>query len=287
MCFVPPYPSNHLCRRHFWRFLDDEGETEHHNRPAEQPRHLTWREAADLNEDTEPRARYNTFVVVCAAPSEPAFEAQMILQRYLPPPPTLEEKAAVKARALRKRSRPSSAAGVEQPDKRSFLALCTGTGSLPGMLALRGYSGEMVDDGKCVSVQDGALWPRNWWHLTRPHGASQFDGVEILSRELRLLGVGQGGESARRVELTRADTRELQVSDKPVAVARPHVQKSPLAHCPRSPVLLRWLGPAAGLLPCLAGPFAKRRSRSTRAALPAARCLLGRTSAERITPSSA
>ena len=120
------------------------------------------------------------------------------------------------------------------------------------MLALRSYSGEMVDDGKCVSAQDGALWPRNWWHLTRPDGASPSDGLEILSRELRQLGVGEGGESARRVELTRAYTAELQVSDQPVAVARPRVQKSPLALCPRSPVLLRWLGSVAGLLPCLA-----------------------------------
>eukprot|EP00964_Phaeocystis_antarctica_P145648 scaffold111757_cov62-Phaeocystis_antarctica.AAC.1 len=110
----------------------------------------------------------------------------------------------------------------------------------------------MVDDGKCVSAQDGALWPRNWWHLTRPDGASPSDGLEILSRELRQLGVGERGESARRVELTRAYTAELQVSDKPVAVARPRVQKSPPALCPRSPVLLRWLGSAAGLLPCLA-----------------------------------
>ena len=286
MCFVPPYPSNHLRRRHFWRFLDDEAGKEHHNRPAEPPRHVTWRVAADLNEDTEHKLLYNSWFVVCAAPSEPAFEAQMILQRYLPPPMTLHE---AEARALKKRPRPrpSSAAGVEQPGKRSFLALCTGTGILPGMLALRGYSGEMIDDGKCVSAQDGALWPRNWWHRERPVGASPFDGLEILSRELRLRGVGQGGESPRRVELTRADTAELQVEDQPVAVARLHVQKLPLALYPRSPVLLRWLGPAAGLLPWLAGPFAKRRSRSTRAALPAARCLLGRTSAERITPSSA
>ena len=231
MCFVPPYPSNHLRRRHFWRFLDDEAGKEHHNRPAEPPRHVTWRVAADLNEDTEHKPLYNSWFVVCAAPSEPAFEAQMILQRYLPPPLTLEEKAAaVEAQALRKRSRPSSrpssAAGVEQPDTRRFLALCPGTGILPGFLALRGYSGEMID-----SAKDAALFWRNWWHLKRPDDALQSDGLERLSADLRQQGVGQGGSSGR-VELRRLDTDKLQVNPNPVDLVSPRVQKSPLALCP-------------------------------------------------------
>ena len=229
-----------------WRFLDAEAGKEHNNRAAEQPRHLTWREAADLNEDREHKERYNSWFVVCAAPSEPAFEAQMRLQRYLPPPLTLGEKAAVEARALRKRqresSRPSSVAGVEQPDARSFLALCTGTGILPGMLALRGYSGEMVD-----SAKDGALFWRNWWHLNRPADALQSDGLERLSADLRQQGVGESGSSGR-VELRQLDTAELQVNPNPVDLVSPRVQKLPLAlgFCSA------WLGPTAGLLPHLA-----------------------------------
>ena len=233
-----------LERRHWWRFLDAEAGEEHNNRPAEQPRHLTWREAADLNEDTEHKERYNSWFVVCAAPSEPAFEAQMRLQRYLPPPLTLGEKAAGEARAQRKRqrqsSRPSSAAGVEQPDARSFLALCTGTGILPGMLALRGYSGEMVD-----SAKDGALFWRNWWHLKRPADALQSDGLERLSADLRQQGVGEGGSSGR-VELRQLDTRELQVNPNPVDLVSPHVQKSPLALCSISGFAPLGLAPRQG-----------------------------------------
>ena len=100
----------------------------------------------------EDERKYNSFFVVGAAPSEPAFEAQVRLQRYLPRPLTPEERAAAEARkkGSRQCSRPGSAAGVEQRDARklSYRALCVGTGILPGKLTQLGYTGEMVDDGK-------------------------------------------------------------------------------------------------------------------------------------------
>ena len=208
------------------------------------------------------RGKYNSFFVVGAAPSEQAFEAQVRLQRFLPRPLTQEERAAAEARKKgpRQRSRPSSAAGVEQRDARrelSFLALCVGTGILQGYLAKLGYTGEMVDDGKCASPQHGALYPRNWWHRERPLDADPFDGLELLSRELHLKGVGQDGGSARRVELKQLDTAELPIEGrKRVDVARPTRAKSrhhlpycyhhhlPSAHARR--LLLCWLGSVAG-----------------------------------------
>lgn len=266
VCCVLFHPSHHPRCRHYWRFLDDEPGKKHHHRPAEPPRHLTWRKAAAnvaanmaANEDER---KYNSFFVVGAAPSEQAFEAQVRLQRFLPRPLTLEERAAAEARKKgpRQRSRPSSAAGEEQRDARgelSFLALCVGTGILQGYLAKLGYTGEMVDDGKCASPQHGALYPRNWWHRERPLDADPFDGLELLSRELHQKGVGQDGGSARRVELKQLDTAELPIEGrKRVDVARPTRAKSrhhlpycyhhhlPSAHARR--LLLCWLGSVAG-----------------------------------------
>ena len=51
----------------------------------------------------EDERKYNSFFVVGAAPSEPAFEAQVRLQRYLPRPLTPEERAAAEARKKRPR----------------------------------------------------------------------------------------------------------------------------------------------------------------------------------------
>ena len=199
--------------------------------------------------------KYNSFFVVGAAPSEPAFEAQVRLQRYLPRPPTPEERAAAEARKnrSRQRSRPGSAAGEEQPDARrelSYLAMCAGTGILPGKLTQLGYTGEMVDDGK-----HQALWKANWWHRVRPDDADPFDGLELLSRELHQKGVGEGGSSARRVELKKMDTAELPSEGRErVDVARPTCEKSrhhlPYCyhrHLPSALALsLCWLGSVAG-----------------------------------------
>jgi len=199
---------------------------------------------------------------VGAAPSEPAFEAQVRLQRYLPRPLTPEERAAAEARkkGSRQRSRPGSAAGVEQRDarrERSFLALCAGTGITQGYLAKLGYTGEMVDDGK-----NQALWKANWWHRVRPDDADPFDGLELLSRELHQKGVGEGGSSARRVELKQMDTAELPSEGRErVDVARPTCERSRhhLPYCyrrlpstatcpPRSPFRSVGLAPLQGLL---------------------------------------
>ena len=232
--------------------------------------------------------KYNSFFVVGAAPSEPAFEAQVRLQRYLPRPLTPEERAAAEARkkGARQRSRPGSAAGEEQRDARklSYRALCVGTGILPGTLTQLGYTGEMVDDGK-----HGALYDANWWHRDRPADADPDDGLELLSRELHQKGVGEGGSSARRVELKKMDTTELPSEGRErVDVARPTCEKSrhhlPYCYHRNLPSVLAlslcWLGSVAGpAVKPLAGPFAKRRSCSTRAALPAARCRLGSISA--------
>ena len=56
--------------------------------------------------------------------------------------------AGARKKGSRQRSRPSSAAGVEQPDARrklSYRALCAGTGISSGYLTKLGYTGEMVD----------------------------------------------------------------------------------------------------------------------------------------------
>ena len=200
--------------------------------------------------------KYNSFFVVGAAPSEPAFEAQVSLQRYLPRPLTPGERAAAEARkkGSRQRSRPGSAAGEEQRDarERSYLALCAGTGILPGKLTQLGYTGEMVDDGK-----NQALWKANRWNRVRPDGADPFDGLELLSRELHQKGVGEGGSSARRVELKKMDTAELSIEDrKRVDVARPTRAKSrhhlPYCYHHHLPSVrarrlsLCWLGSVAG-----------------------------------------
>ena len=207
------YLAEYICNeqlsgevKHHFRFMDSPKKLS--TIPKEPPRQKVWREAAAAHAaGLEWVEMYNWYYVVAAAPTEPAFEKQMAMQRWLP---SQKDKPKQKAKPAKRAS--SSSETTSKPDTEreplSFIALCAGTGMLPGVLANMGYKGIMVsrsDDGR-GGTDDLLL--HNWYWKKRPPAGKTYQQLEQLAATLHACGLGEGDEQ-ERVHLWTVNTCEV------------------------------------------------------------------------------